>query len=156
MMTFVLLEDLPTDPTGELHSLRTFIQQNMDVCKWIGIVVVVIQAFSLFLAVVLRTLVSSPKLNYDMEGDYDVVGRTREPLLDPRLSQTSGLAKGDARGGHSDIWSSRMREKAVYICLQKDIAKPGCREIHNSLRDDCNGAVVRKEKLAECLGSAKP
>ncbi|WMV47048.1 hypothetical protein MTR67_040433 [Solanum verrucosum] len=68
-------------------------------------------AFSLFLAVVLRTLVSSPKLNYDMEGDYDVVGRTREPLLDPRLSQTSGLAKGDARGGHSDIWSSRMREK---------------------------------------------
>lgn len=68
------------------------------------------QAFSLFLAVVLRTLVSSPKLN-DMEGDYDVVGRTREPLLDPRISQTSGLAKGDARGGHSDIWSSRMREK---------------------------------------------
>lgn len=64
----------------------------------------------MFLAVVLRTLVSSPKLN-DMEGDYDVVGRTREPLLDPRISQTSGLAKGDARGGHSDIWSSRMREK---------------------------------------------
>lgn len=126
MMTLVLLEvslvafvavdhhwekDLPTDPTGELHSLRTFIQQNMDVCKWIGIVVIVIQAFSLFLAVVLRTLVSSPKLNYDMEGDYEVVGRTREPLLDPRISQTSGLAKGDARGGHSDIWSSRMREK---------------------------------------------
>lgn len=104
-------KDLPMDPTGELHSLRTFIQQNMDVCKWIGIVVVVIQAFSLFLAIVLRTLVSSPRQNHDMEGDYDVVGRTREPLLDARLSPTSGLAKGDARGGHSDIWSSRMREK---------------------------------------------
>lgn len=125
MTTFVLLEvslaafiaidhhwemDLPMDPTGELHSLRTFIQQNMDVCKWIGIAVVVIQAFSLFLAIVLRTLVSSPRLNHDMERDYDV-GRTREPLLDPRISQTSGLAKGDARGGHSDIWSSRIREK---------------------------------------------
>lgn len=126
MTTFVLLEvslaafiaidhhwekDLPMDPTGELHSFRTFIQQNMDVCKWIGIAVVVIQALSLFLAVVLRTLVSSPRRNHDMERDYDVVGRTREPLLDPRISQTSGLAKGDARGGHSDIWSSRMREK---------------------------------------------
>lgn len=71
------------------------------------------QAFSLFLAIVLRTLVSSPRLNHDMERDYDV-GRTREPLLDPRISQTSGLAKGDARGGHSDIWSSRMREKVCF------------------------------------------
>ncbi|KAK4344699.1 hypothetical protein RND71_034875 [Anisodus tanguticus] len=135
--------DLPMDPTGELHSLRTFIEQNMDVCKWIGIVVVVIQAerlgkkikisagkladsmfsftgeemcnfpaFSLFLAIVLRALVSSHRINHDMEGDYDVIGRTSEPLLDPRLSQTSGFPKGDARGGHSDIWSSRMREKA--------------------------------------------
>ncbi|XP_047258748.1 tetraspanin-18 [Capsicum annuum] len=126
MMTFVLLEislvafiaidhhwekDLPMEPTGQLHRLRTFIQQNMDVCKWIGIVVVVIQAFSLFLAIVLRALVSSPKINHDMEGDYDAIGRTREPLVDPRLGQISGLAKGDARGCHSDIWSSRMREK---------------------------------------------
>ncbi|KAJ8534610.1 hypothetical protein K7X08_016338 [Anisodus acutangulus] len=116
LVVFIALDhhwdkDLPMDPTGELHSLRTFIEQNMDVCKWIGIVVVVIQAFSLFLAIVLRALVSSHRINHDMEGDYDVIGRTSEPLLDPRLSQTSGLAKGDARGGHSDIWSSRMREK---------------------------------------------
>ncbi|MCD7461740.1 hypothetical protein HAX54_047001 [Datura stramonium] len=126
MTAFVLLEisliafiafdhhwekDLPNDPTGELHSLRTFIQQNMDVCKWIGVAVVIIQAFSLSLAIVLRALVSSLRINHDMEGDYAVIGRTREPLLDPHLSQTSGLAKGDARGGHSDIWSSRMREK---------------------------------------------
>lgn len=68
-------------------------------------------AFSLFLAIVLRALVSSPKINHDMEGDYDAIGRTREPLVDPRLGQISGLAKGDARGCHSDIWSSRMREK---------------------------------------------
>lgn len=126
MTTFVLLEislvafiafdhhwekDLPMDPTGELHRLRTFIQQNMDVCKWIGIVILIIQAFSLFFAIVLRASVSSPRIDHDMEGDYDVIGRTREPLLDSRLSQTSGLGKGDVRGGHSDIWSSRMREK---------------------------------------------
>ncbi|XP_060180529.1 tetraspanin-20 [Lycium barbarum] len=115
LVSFIALDrrwekDLPMDPTGELHSLRTFIEQNMDICKWIGIAVIVIQAFSLFLSIVLRALVS-PRINHDMEGDYDVIGRTREPLIDPHLSQTSVLAKGDGRGGHSDIWSSRMREK---------------------------------------------
>ncbi|OIT40658.1 PREDICTED: tetraspanin-20-like [Nicotiana attenuata] len=116
LVVFIALDrqwekDLPRDPTGELHSLRTFIVQNMDVCKWIGIAVIIIQASSLLLAIVLRALVSDHRISHDMEGDYDVIGRTREPLLDPRLSQTSGLAKADAKVGHSDIWSSRMREK---------------------------------------------
>lgn len=38
-------QDLPYDPTGELHSLRSFIEDNSDVCKWIGIVVVSIQVY---------------------------------------------------------------------------------------------------------------
>lgn len=73
------------------------------------------QASSLLLAIVLRALLSDHSINHDMERDYDVIGRTREPLLDPRLSQTSGLAKADAKVGHSDIWSSRMKEKVCFI-----------------------------------------
>jgi hypothetical protein len=37
------LQDLPLDPTGELESLRSFIEENIDICKWVGIAVVVIQ-----------------------------------------------------------------------------------------------------------------
>lgn len=37
------LQDLPFDPTGELESLRSFIEDNIDICKWVGIAVIGIQ-----------------------------------------------------------------------------------------------------------------
>ncbi|BBH10090.1 Tetraspanin family protein [Prunus dulcis] len=104
-------KDLPFDPTGELDSLRSFVQDNTDVCRWAGLAVIVLQALSLLLAMVLRGMVSTHKADYDVEDDYDFRGRTREPLLNNQLSQASGSTKGDGRGTHSDIWSSRIRDK---------------------------------------------
>ena len=40
------LQDLPFDPTGELESLQSFIGENIDICKWVGIAVVIIQVCS--------------------------------------------------------------------------------------------------------------
>ncbi|CAN0897768.1 TOM2AH2 [Linum grandiflorum] len=98
-------KDIPFDPTGEVQSIRSFIEDNIEICKWVGITVVVIQAVSLLLAMVLRGLVSTPKSDIDGEDDYET-GRSRrwEPLLG-QPGQTSGSGTG------SDIWSSRMREK---------------------------------------------
>ncbi|KAF3436039.1 hypothetical protein FNV43_RR23131 [Rhamnella rubrinervis] len=104
-------KDLPFDPTGELQSLRSFIEANVDICKWVGLTVVIIQALSLLLSIVLRALVSTRRADYDGEDDYDGRARIREPLLNPQLSQASGSTKGDGRGIHSDVWSSRMRDK---------------------------------------------
>lgn len=60
-------------------------------------------------------MVSTRKPNFDDEDDYEGGrGRTWEPLLNPQSSQVSGSSKGDGRGNHSDIWSSRIRDK-VYI-----------------------------------------
>ncbi|MBA0680709.1 hypothetical protein Goari_012394, partial [Gossypium aridum] len=39
----VLPIDIPFDPTGELDSLRSFIEDNIDICKWVGFSVVIIQ-----------------------------------------------------------------------------------------------------------------
>ncbi|GLT41496.1 hypothetical protein SLA2020_155560 [Shorea laevis] len=105
-------KDLPFDPTGELDSLRSFIESNIDICKWVGITIVTIQVLSLLLAIILRGMVSARKEDLDGGDDYENVrGRTYEPLLNPQLSQTSSSAKGDTRGTHSDIWGSRIREK---------------------------------------------
>ena len=41
-----LLQDLPFDPTRELQSLRIFIEENIDICKWAGITVLIIQVCS--------------------------------------------------------------------------------------------------------------
>ncbi|OIW01667.1 hypothetical protein TanjilG_04635 [Lupinus angustifolius] len=104
-------EDIPIDPTGQLESLRSFIEENMDICKWVGIVVLVIQALSLLLALILRATVSTRRSDFDYEDEYDARGRSWEPLINPQSGQPAGSSKVDSRANHSDIWSSRMREK---------------------------------------------
>ncbi|KAK3032175.1 hypothetical protein RJ639_035000 [Escallonia herrerae] len=122
------LRDLPFDPTGQLDSLRSFIQANVDVFKWVGISVVIMQALSLLFAMVLRALVSAhQRVDHDIEEDYDDSGRIREPLLNSHSGQTSGLVKGDGKGAHSDIWSSRMREKCSLV-----ESVPGPKSIYQS------------------------
>ncbi|PIN00836.1 hypothetical protein CDL12_26659 [Handroanthus impetiginosus] len=112
LVAFIALDhhwekDIPIDPTGELDSLWTFIEDNADVFEWVGIVIVIVQVLSLFLAIILKSLVSSQRMDEDdIEGDFDFRNSTREPLLIPYSSQASGSTRGD-----SDIWSSRMRDK---------------------------------------------
>ncbi|XP_010526469.1 PREDICTED: tetraspanin-20 [Tarenaya hassleriana] len=100
-------KDLPNDPTGELDSLRAFIEENIDVCKWVGIAVVAVQLLSLLLAMVLRAMVSTRTSELDEEEeDYENPGRRAwDPLLGSQANQASaGTSK-------IDNWSSRMREK---------------------------------------------
>ncbi|OVA02236.1 Tetraspanin/Peripherin [Macleaya cordata] len=118
MVAFLVLDkrwekDLPSDSTGELESLRSFIEDNIDVCKWVGVAVVIIQALSLLLSLLLRALVSTRREDdYESDDDYAVIrGRTWEPLLNPQVSRNSGSTSTDSKGTHSDIWSNRIREK---------------------------------------------
>ncbi|KAG2719415.1 hypothetical protein I3843_03G256000 [Carya illinoinensis] len=104
-------KDLPFDPTGELESLLSFIEENIDICKWVGIAVVAIQTLSLLLSIILRAMLSTRRPHFDSEEGYDGRSRTWEPLLNPQSTQPSVSTKGDGRGTHSDIWSSRIREK---------------------------------------------
>ncbi|XP_022873648.1 tetraspanin-18-like [Olea europaea var. sylvestris] len=118
LVAFIALDhqwekDLPFDPTGELDSVRAFIEKNADVFMWVGISIITIQVLSLLLATILRSLVSSQRVDHDIEEDYDARSRMREPLLNPHPNQASGStrARGDDKVVHNDIWSSRMREK---------------------------------------------
>ncbi|KAE8660386.1 Tetraspanin-18 [Hibiscus syriacus] len=101
-------KDIPFDPTGELDTLQCFIEDNIDICKWVGISVVIIQALALLVAIILRAMVSSRRMGIDDEYDYESI---RGPLLNPQSSHTSATSKGDGREPHSDIWGSRIREK---------------------------------------------
>ncbi|KAI0500449.1 hypothetical protein KFK09_018661 [Dendrobium nobile] len=94
--------DLPKDSTGELKNLIAFIEDNIDICKWAGVSIVVIQALSLLLAVLIRAMIPSRSMDYDSDEDYFVIRR-------PLLNQQGG--HGTTSGFHSDIWSSRMKQK---------------------------------------------
>ncbi|CAN6684680.1 unnamed protein product [Malus baccata var. baccata] len=69
------------------------------------------KVLSLLLSITLRGMLSTHKPDYDVEDDYDARARTREPLLKQQLNQASGSTNGDGKGTHSDIWSSRIRDK---------------------------------------------
>ncbi|KAE8666923.1 Tetraspanin-20 [Hibiscus syriacus] len=105
-------KDLPFDPTGELDSFRSFVEDNIDICKWVGLGVVIIQALALLVAIILRAMVSARRRDIEEEDDYESDrGRTWEPLLNPQSSHSSTSAKGDGREAQSNMWGSRMREK---------------------------------------------
>ncbi|KAH0916951.1 hypothetical protein HID58_024611 [Brassica napus] len=99
-------KDLPYDPTGELNSLRAFIEDNIDICKWVGAAVVVVQLLSLLLAMVLRAMVSPKRPELDDEEDFENPrSRAWDPLLGSQANQAS------AGPSKSENWSSRIREK---------------------------------------------
>ncbi|XP_068658038.1 tetraspanin-20-like [Aristolochia californica] len=105
-------EDIPYDPTGELDRLRAFVKDNIDICQWVGIALIIIQALSLLLALILRGTVSTRTTDYDSDDDFAVVsGGNRQPFLTPQGGQPSGSTSIESKGIHSDTWSTRMREK---------------------------------------------
>lgn len=104
---------LPFDPTGELEKIKSFVQENADICKWVGITLLVVQALSVLLSLFLRAMISSTqRVDSDVENNYAADGdRIREPLLNSQQNQPSGLMKGEGRATLSDIWTTRIRQK---------------------------------------------
>ncbi|KAJ0966565.1 hypothetical protein J5N97_023482 [Dioscorea zingiberensis] len=101
-------EDLPYDSTGELKILSEFIEENLDIFKWVVMTVVIIQALSLLLALVVRVMIPRRRENYDSDEDFLVI---RRPLLTPQAIPTYAPNSVENPVHHSDIWSSRMRQK---------------------------------------------
>jgi len=106
-------KDIPNDPTGEFENTKEFIEHNIDICKWVALTVVIIQAFSLLLATILRAMVSTRRPDYDSDdGDYISSRSTsHQPLLSQGSETPSGPVTGKNRSKSRDAWSKRMREK---------------------------------------------
>ncbi|KAI4319342.1 hypothetical protein MLD38_032948 [Melastoma candidum] len=95
------------------HLLQLIIAGNSkaDICKSIGITVLVVQGLALLVAFVLRGLASPQRTDFDYEDRRDGRARIRKPLLNPRTVPAQNSVKGDDRSARSDSWSSFVREK---------------------------------------------
>ncbi|KAH9619220.1 hypothetical protein KSS87_007796 [Heliosperma pusillum] len=104
-------KDLPFDQTGELGKLKSFIEKYADICKWLGITLLIVQALSLLLSLVLRAMIST-RANSDVENNYVASEeRIREPLLNSQPNQSAMSTKSDTRGTLADVFATRMRQK---------------------------------------------
>ncbi|XP_047320781.1 tetraspanin-20-like [Impatiens glandulifera] len=111
LVGFILIDknwekDLPFDSTGELDSFRVFVMDNIDICKWVAIALITVQALSLLISISLRAMVSTPKADDDIEDSYETVR-----VQTTHHNHVPGLTSSESKGAHSDIWSLRMKEK---------------------------------------------
>ncbi|EIE19829.1 hypothetical protein COCSUDRAFT_44255 [Coccomyxa subellipsoidea C-169] len=95
---------LPPDETGEVKKIERFVKSKLDVCRWVGLAVLVVQLLSLALAYALST--AQQRLLEVSDDDEDEVWGRRRPLLSSEPE--SPMERGDAR---TDAWSARMRDK---------------------------------------------
>eukprot|EP00249_Psilotum_nudum_P031429 c4546_g1_i1 orf=337-1317(-) len=108
-------QDIPDDPTGQFDNLKNFVEENFDICKWVGLVVLVVQALAILISMILRALGPVPQgSGYDSDDDY-VPPRSgmRQPLLGRQTSQgvAASTTGADVRPPRGDAWTARMREK---------------------------------------------
>lgn len=112
---------LPHDETGEARRLRRWIEHNMDICKWVGLALLLLQVLSVAVAFALSS-VQARALEGDTDEEDEVWGR-RQPLLAGNVAAGSGGAGPSAISDveappptlptptKEDPWSQRMRDK---------------------------------------------
>jgi hypothetical protein len=109
-------EDLPDDPTGELDKVQKFVEENLDICKWVALSVVVLEVLGLFFATVLRAVSASAQRDYAIDEDYLAASSSQQPVANRQPIQAAAPnstpgAPSEARSPKNDAWSTRMRDK---------------------------------------------
>lgn len=104
---------IPEDSTGELDSIEDFIEDKFDILKWVALGVIILQAFAVFLAVILRALGTEARTDYDSDDEYITMRSSRQPLLNRQTATGPGtnVAGSENQSARTDAWSKRMREK---------------------------------------------
>jgi hypothetical protein len=113
-----LVQDLPDDPTGELDKVQKFVEENLDICKWVALSVVVLEVLGLFFATVLQAVSASTQRDYAIDEDYLAASSSRQPVANrqPIQAATPNSTPGapsEARSPKNDAWSTRMRDKVL-------------------------------------------
>ncbi|XWS19583.1 hypothetical protein CRYUN_Cryun31cG0028000 [Craigia yunnanensis] len=96
-------KDLPEDPTGRFHDFKEFVQSNIDIFEWIGLLIILGQGLSVLLAMALRALGRNQYSNYDSDEEFPL---TRLPLINNHVQQPA-YAIGDALfANKNEAWNT--------------------------------------------------
>ncbi|KAF7805922.1 tetraspanin-19 isoform X1 [Senna tora] len=86
-------KDFPEDPMGNFEQFKNFVRSNFEMCKWVGLSIVIIQGLSLLLAMILKAL--GPHQYYDSDDEY---ASDRAPLLNNAAYQPPYVVVDSAYG----------------------------------------------------------
>lgn len=105
--------EIPDDKTGAFDMIYGFLEKNWNICRWVALGAVVLQALVFLLALMVRAA-NSPA-DYDSDDEYIAGPRQqRQPLIGRQPLPATGVPVPvtlDSRPSRNDAWSARMREK---------------------------------------------
>ncbi|KAI3787517.1 hypothetical protein L1987_42045 [Smallanthus sonchifolius] len=105
--------DIPIDKTGQFDTIYDFLRKNWNICKWVALGAVILQALIFLLALAVRA-VNAPA-EYDSDDEYiNWARQQRQPLISRQPVPATGIPVTgtlDSRPSRNDAWSARMREK---------------------------------------------
>ncbi|KAG9441028.1 hypothetical protein H6P81_016882 [Aristolochia fimbriata] len=107
-------EDFPEDVTGRLHDLKKFVKSNLDLCKWIGSLVVAAQGLSIILAMILRAFGPYQRRYYDSDDEY---AHATVPLLKDRVHPPP-YGTNPSYPTNNDPWNARVYEKTSRLYMR--------------------------------------
>ncbi|KAI7738599.1 hypothetical protein M8C21_011460 [Ambrosia artemisiifolia] len=103
--------DIPVDKTGEFDSIYHFLRKNWNICKWVALGAIILQALIFLLALMVRA--ANAPAQYDSDDEY-ITRQQRQPLIIRQPAPATGIPVTgtlDSRPSRNDAWSARMREK---------------------------------------------
>ncbi|CAN0915000.1 TOM2AH3 [Linum grandiflorum] len=100
-------KDFPNDPSGCFDRFKSFIRSHFEICKWVGLSIVAVQALSFLLAMVLKGL-GPHRYYYDSNDDFIP---ERAPLLRNPVYQPGYVVGNPILAPRTDPWNSRVNDK---------------------------------------------
>ncbi|XP_022772443.1 tobamovirus multiplication protein 2A-like [Durio zibethinus] len=106
-------DELPTDKTGDFDMIYQFLEENWSIVKWVALGIVILEAVTFFLALLVRA--ANRPADYDSDDEFIAPRQQiRQPLINrPPVPATDVSVAGshEQRPSRNDAWSTRMREK---------------------------------------------
>ncbi|KAL6008316.1 hypothetical protein ACLOJK_033822 [Asimina triloba] len=106
-------EVIPVDKTGDFEMIYGFLEKNWKIAKWIALGVIVLEALTFLLALIVRA--ANRPADYDSDDEYIAPrSNVRQPLINRSGPPATGVPVAgtlDQRPSRNDAWSTRMREK---------------------------------------------
>lgn len=125
-------DDIPKDPTGRFKQLKEFIKQNLSICKCVGLIALVVQAATVFLAFILRILGPDPRRYRDSDYEYR---HFRHDLQQSFLIQPTPLsnANPESQLSWNNVANMRAQENGV------EEANFPCNQVNRTRLPNMNG-----------------
>ncbi|MBA0656970.1 hypothetical protein Goklo_009287 [Gossypium klotzschianum] len=117
---FLILQEIPTDKTGDFDMIYEFLEENWTIVKWVALGIVVLeigcdnhlnlQAFIFLLALMVRA--ANIPADYDSDDEFIAPREQRQPLISrPPSVPASGVPVSvslDQRPSRNDAWSAPL------------------------------------------------